>query len=196
MKDEKMNKNHLNNNQGSGQVPRTQNPQPRTHKRPWLDKNGFTLLEALLGSFLIVGAVGANLVALSKLCQATAIIDYRQLALQDASRVIEQLRNNPMMTATDATTWAQANARQMLANHPGINAESINVRTTPVTGLSLETVVVTVCWRTAPGLGVGEDTGTYNGQWDAGEDTLVTNSVLDSPAQLITQRSTASGVQL
>ncbi|HOX54209.1 MAG TPA: hypothetical protein PLC32_02040, partial [Candidatus Omnitrophota bacterium] len=53
------------------------------------------------------------------------------------------------------------------------------------TNPNLLVITVSLSWRQSRGMVIGEDK-NLNGQWDSGEDTLIVNNILDSPAEVVT----------
>ena len=163
---------------------------------------GFTLIETLLSAFLIAGTLSLNLLTLTNMSQGNAILTHRYLALQDANRVLEDLRNGvfgspPFDVPKAAAITAQVNAgvpatyRVMDGDSESVTGESITVSVTPgsVGAFSLDTLTVSICWREARGYLVGEDA-NFNGIEDPGEGNG--NGRIDSPVQLITRITEAA----
>jgi Tfp pilus assembly protein PilV len=53
------------------------------------------------------------------------------------------------------------------------------------TNPNLLKITVSLSWRQSRGRVIGEDA-DLNGQWNTGEDTLIVNNILDSPAEIVT----------
>lgn len=175
---------------------------------------GFTLAELVLGAMVLAIAIAAILGAYVGQVTLNEHARNLSLAIQDASRVIEQIRQDntscgasPKALWPSGTSWdswlANAGGGKSLTQNIAIGNELVVVTcqdrdgTTPSPWLSCSSpppgtnplrVTVTVCWRHRQRT-IGECT------WNAGTSTLTADetvvvpgdtNVIDSPAMLTT----------
>ena len=141
------------------------------------DKTGFTLLELIIGSVILVVAIVGLLAAFGNCFTINEGARNLTIAMNNAQGKIEEIRN-----LTFDQVAAQDGANFEIIELPDNDSEGIVEINT--NNPNLLTVTITVCWRQKGGRIFGEDT-NLNGALDTGEDTNG-NNVLDSPAQLVT----------
>ena len=113
-------------------------------------KKGFTLLELAIAAGVLTVAILGLLAALQSLHPLNETAKETAVALQDASRVMEQIRVTPFSSipTTNWTSWAQTNGLTHLTN------EAVTVTTTVTTsGTDPLNVAVQVSWSSQRGKG-------------------------------------------
>lgn len=109
-------------------------------------KKGFTLLELAIASGILTIAILGLLASLHSPFALNAAAKETTIAVEDASRVVEEIRVAAFssITTTNWTTWAQTNGLTHLVN------EAVTVTTT---GTDPLTVTVQVQWTSQGGKG-------------------------------------------
>ena len=109
-------------------------------------KKGFTLLELAIATGILTVAILGLLASLQSPFILNAASKETAIALQDASRVLEEIRVATFSTVptTNWTTWAQTNGLTHLVN------EAVTVT---ITGTDPLTVTVQVQWTSLGGRG-------------------------------------------
>ena len=115
-------------------------------KRSFDLKKGFTLLELAIASGILTVAILGLLASLQSPFTLNSASKETAAALQDASRVVEEIRVETFSTipTTNWTTWAQTN---------GLTHRVNEVVTMTITGTDPLTVTVQVQWRCLGGKG-------------------------------------------
>ena len=109
-------------------------------------KKGFTLLELAIAAGVLTVAILGLLAALQSLNPLNEGAKETAVALQDASRVMEEIRVTPFSSipTTNWTSWAQTNGLTHLTN------EAVTVTTSGTDPLN---VAVQVSWSSQRGKG-------------------------------------------
>ena len=109
-------------------------------------RKGFTLLELVIASGILTVAILGLLASLQSPFTLNSASKETAIALQDASRVLEEIRVATFSTipTTNWTTWAQTNGLTHLVN------EAVTVTTI---GTDPLTVTVQVTWTSLGGKG-------------------------------------------
>ena len=138
------------------------------------NREGFSLLELLVGSGLLLVTIAGVLVSYLRCIELAEISKNSSIALQAARSKMEQVTATPFDQIV-------TNFNNIPFNIAGLNGKGVSYvnNSNPV----LLRVTVSVCWRQKSGRLFGEDA-NLNGLVDAGEDKNG-NGLLDSPIQLV-----------
>ena len=168
-----------------------------------MDHRGFTLVETLLGVFLLLGAGGALLVGMQ---QAMMSADYlRQLhaVVNAAQGRLEQLTATPFETLATGAEFASAwtvGRSEALTGLPEITDGRLSIQIRqPVDDDQLNnpgnpavvTLHVAACWRFRGRLIAGDDK-NCNGVLDADEAASGVDGLITSPVMLSTRMTKRS----
>jgi len=165
-------------------------------------KSGFTLVEVLIASVILVGVLAAILSVFTQSLKLTQGANNHTMAIEAAQFGLENIRAR--IDPADETNIISFARLDQWDNQTFQMARlGNNFRVTCYVGRDLDIatagsqqidapltwrVKVLTCWRESGGRIIGEDQ-NLNGQLDAGEDQNA-NGELDSPAQLETVLST------
>ena len=161
---------------------------------------GFTLLELMIGSAILIVALAGLLAAFIGCFRLNETAKNLTIAVTGAQEKLEEIRNYNFDTVVgsyspggsqgntftiDPATWlAVANQRAVIYILDPQTGAILNTGPMADPGLSLYEVRIAVCWRQKGGRMLGEDD-NLNGALNAGEDDNG-NGYIDSPAQLAT----------
>ncbi|MBU1853489.1 MAG: hypothetical protein KJ957_05550 [Candidatus Omnitrophica bacterium] len=142
-----------------------------------LFQTGFTLLELIIGSAVLVVAIVGLIAAFANCFTLNESARNLTVTINNAQEKIEEIHNLPFdqIVALDGTNFE-------IAGLPDNDSEgTIEIDSS---NPNLLEITVTVCWRQKSGRIFGEDD-NLNGSLDLGEDKNG-NGDLDSPTKLIT----------
>ena len=141
-------------------------------------KNGFSLVEVIMAtailSFALVGILSTYITCLVLITTSQNV----NAATNAAQGIVEEIRSTPFTQIID-----DYNGMTFTVNDIPSSMGVVYVDDT--TNAELLDVTVSICWRQGNRI-IGEDA-NLNGVFDSGEDTMVVNGIIDSPAQVLTQ---------
>ncbi len=141
-------------------------------------KKGFTLIEVLIATVVLTGAILAILASLIQCSNLQETSKNLGLTISAARAKVEEMRNvdfSDLITNYNGpfdVSGLDAKGRVDSSYVAGSNNNLIDIR-------------VVICWRQGRNRIIGEDI-NLNGNLDPGEDVNPTNGRLDSPAQIVT----------
>lgn len=161
---------------------------------------GFTLLELMIGSAILIVALAGLLAAFIGCLRLNETAKNLTIAINGAQEKLEEIRNynfNTMVGAyspggsqgntftIDPANWLAAeNQRAVIYILNPQTGAILNTSPLANPGLALYEVRIAVCWRQSTGRLFGEDD-NLNGTLNIGEDDN-SNGYIDSPGQLVT----------
>ncbi len=146
-----------------------------------LSKNsGFTLIELMLATGILVGALVGTLAVYSHCLNVSENDRYLTFAMNACQAVLEEIKGHEF--ASIAADYAAGGTEGNTFTVPGLNSMG-TISIISINPYILQ-VTLNVCWQQGRGRVFGEDR-DLDGQIDAGED-LNANGILDSPAQVVT----------
>ena len=163
-------------------------------------QGGWTLVEILVGTVLLIGGGGAVLLGMNSALIHADYLSQFQVAMNAAQGELEQLSALPFDTLWSGVEFANARANGQRVELPPELAEglpggaiAIKIRSADLrnpTNPALLDLYVAACWQSR-GRRIGEDQ-NCNGQLDPGEDGATTlnpvpNGWIDSPAMVSTR---------
>ncbi|MCK5580850.1 MAG: type II secretion system protein [Candidatus Omnitrophica bacterium] len=137
-------------------------------------QDGFILAEVLVSSGILIVAAAGILISYLRCLELHEFSRNAAIAIQSAQSRMELVRSEDFasMKATyDGVSFS-------INDLNGMGVSYVNDSIT-----DLLAITVSVSWQQKNGRVFGEDN-NLNGQWDAGEDTISSNGMLDSPVQL------------
>lgn len=146
---------------------------------------GFTLMElmiaALILSLAIVGLLGSYISCM----QLTEIMRNTSIAMNAVQAKAEEIVRQSQQPITELHNFNTLKVDYDLVSFTPLRLNGIGVSYVDDTNPDLLKITVSLSWRQSRGMVIGEDK-NLNGQWDSGEDTLIANNILDSPAEIVT----------
>ena len=141
-------------------------------------KSGFSLVEVIMATailaFALVGILGTYVTCLILITTSNNV----NAATNAAQGIIEEIRSAPF-------PQIKANYNRMTFMVNDIPSSMGVVYVDDSTNPEFLDVTVSVCWRQGNKI-IGEDA-NLNGAFDAGEDTIIANGIIDSTVELKTQ---------
>lgn len=142
----------------------------------FLSPNAFTLMELMIAALILSLTLVGLLASYISCMQLTEITKNTSIAMNAIQAKAEEIEGH---------TYDNIKANYDRVSFTPLRLNGIGVSYIDDTNPNLLKITVSLSWRQSRGMVVGEDI-NLNGQWDAGEDTLIANNILDSPAEIVT----------
>jgi len=130
------------------------------------------MIAALVLALVLVGLLASYISCM----QLTELMRNTSVAMNAIQAKAEEIKGH---------TYANIKAEYDRVSFTPSGLNGIGVSYVDDTNPELIKITVSLSWRQSRGLIIGEDR-NLNGQWDTGEDTLIVNNSLDSPAAIVT----------
>ncbi len=132
----------------------------RKTTKPLGNNAGFTFVELLIAFFIITLIVAGYAAANTKAQQSSEVMHERTLAIQEANRVIELMRNTSRTGTFPGNVVAAYPSEGSVAGLVGLTDETITVSYADTSANPLD-VTVTVAWTSYVGRPETEEVRTY-----------------------------------
>ncbi|MBF0478668.1 MAG: prepilin-type N-terminal cleavage/methylation domain-containing protein [Candidatus Omnitrophica bacterium] len=144
-----------------------------------INNSGMSLVELMVACGILAVFFLGVIIVFIKCIQMTELARNSSLAMSLAKTRMEQIRLHNNIPFNQVLLTYDG----IIFPTPGLNGKGVSYVDADITNPKLLTVTVEVSWREKSGLIVGEDK-NLDGQFEVGEDTLVVNTRLDSPAEI------------
>jgi len=141
-----------------------------------LSSGAFTLMELMIAALILSLAIVGLLASYISCMQLTEITRNTSIAMNAIQAKAEEIEGH---------TYDNIKADYDGVSFTPLRLNGVGISYIDDTNPNLIKITVSLSWRQSRGLVIGEDA-NLNGQWDAGEDTLIANNTLDSPAEIVT----------
>lgn len=151
----------------------------------FLSPKAFTLMELMIAALILALALVGLLGSYISCMQLTEIMKNTSIAMNAVQAKAEEIVEQSQRPLTELHNFDTLKADFNQVTFTPARLNGIGVSYVNDTNPNLLVVTVSLSWRQSRGMVIGEDK-NLNGQWDSGEDTLIVNNILDSPAEVVT----------
>lgn len=157
--------------------------EPNTVKS--LPSNAFTLMELMIAALILALVLVGLLASYISCMQLTEITRNISIAVNVVQAKAEEIKKQSELPLTEDHDYETLKTDYNGASFTTPRLNGIGVSYVDDANPKLVKITVSLSWRQSRGMVIGEDK-NLNGQWDSGEDTLIANNTLDSPAEIVT----------